>query len=79
MKEISFEEFKSAVYKSYKRSMSMHDPKKVDEYFNGEEAETTMRNEYEGLMEKYRNGIINENVVLGSGAGGCAYCLVMMF
>ena len=75
----SFEQFKSAVYESYIGSMKMHDQMEVEEYFKSDEAENEMKNQYSSLVKKCEAGIINENVILGSGAGGTAQCLILMF
>ena len=75
----TYKDFKKAVYVSYKSSLKVHNREEVEEYFKSEEAETEMRNEYKSLMNKLEKGIIEENVILTGGAGGCAQCLVLMF
>ena len=75
----SFEQFKSAVYESYIGSMKMHNQDEVEDYFKSDEAENEMKNQYRSLVKKYEAGIINESVILGSGAGGTAQCLILMF
>lgn len=75
----TFEEFKNKVYQSYKKSLQVHDQNEVDEYFKSEEAEQEMRNEYDNLVKRVKNGEIEKSVILTGGAGGCAQCLVLMF
>ena len=75
----TFKEFKKAVYQSYKKSLKVHDQDEVDAYFESEEAENEMKNEYNDLVKKVNDGVIDESVILAGGAGGCAQCLVLMF
>lgn len=75
----TYKEFKKKVYQSYKKSLAVYDQEEVDEYFKSDEAENEMKNEYNDLVKKVKDGVIEESVILSGGAGGCAQCLVLMF
>ena len=75
----TFEEFRQAVYRSYKNSLKVQNQDEVESFFKSAEAEIEMQNTFKDLTAKLENGIIEESVILTGGAGGCAQCLVLMF
>ena len=76
---VDYKDFKKKVYEEYKKSLRAQDQDEVEEYFKSDEAEREIKNGYERLIEQVKAGDITEDVVMGTGAGGVAYCLVMMF
>ena len=71
----TFEEFKKAVKEDY---LHMDDSKVSRKYFNSDEAQQHIKNEYASNVKNYKNGKINRTVFMNGGVSAVSNCLNLM-
>lgn len=74
-----FETYRNFVIEDAKRSLTVFDPKEVDEFLHGEDAQEEIRIRYKNDLKAFREGRL-EQVDLRDGCiPSVAYCLSLMF
>lgn len=75
----TLDEFTEAVKKSFWKGWTTLSEKEVDEYINGEEAQTEITGRYAEAKRDFEKGEITRNVFMVGCVSAVAYCLEMMY
>ena len=75
----TLEEFTKAVKESFWSGWASLSEKEVDEYINGEEAQSEITGRYAEAKRDFENGKITRNVFMVGCVSSVAYCLEMMY
>ena len=74
----TFENYRDMVKKSYLASCGDKERTKASKYFDSEEAQDVIRENYESDIKKLKNKEITEKVFCNGCVDGVAYCLYLM-
>ena len=75
---VSFEQFSKEVRKHYDSMLRGFTKERRNSYFEGEEAQSYLKSEYEKNLAEFKKGEITEKEFLGGGASSTGFCLSYM-